>query len=343
MPGFRSPSSADRRLAFTIIELLVVISIIAILIALLLPAVQQAREAARRTTCQNNLKQLGLALHNYESTYSCFPGLGTPSQFNFSVQAKMLPYLEQSNLQRLIDFNVPLLTGSGPGQVLNPVQAVAAETVLPVLLCSSDGGLERFSGGYAGLNYLVSSGSGSGRSYDARWPTDGIAWYGSAVRMRDVSDGLSNTVAMAESLRGSGTSTTGPIPADARRDMASTGSIWQPVTPAPGGVTSGGSLVLNPDLNQFIGGVASWSGDRGKGWIRGLETYSMVNGYLTPNHRLPDFTAHGRLWSGPRSNHTGGTYAQFGDGRVKFIGNNIDSALFRGLFTLGGGEVAGEF
>jgi prepilin-type N-terminal cleavage/methylation domain-containing protein/prepilin-type processing-associated H-X9-DG protein len=339
----RPRPAVERRLAFTIIELLVVIAIIAILIALLLPAVQQAREAARRTTCKNHLKQLGLALHNYESVYSCFPGLGTPSQFNFSAQARLLPYLEQANVQRLINFDLPLLTGSGPGQALNPVQAAAADTVIPVFLCPSDGGLEHFSGGYAGLNYMISSGSGTGRFYDARWPTDGMAWYGSAVRMRDVLDGLSNSAVMAESLRGSGTSTSGPKPFDAPRDMASTGSLWSPITPSPGGVTSGGSPVVNPDLAQFIGGVASWSGDRGKGWIRGLETYSMVNGYLTPNNRLPDFTAHGRLWSGPRSQHTGGAHVLFGDGRVQFVGSSVDQSVFRGLFTIGGGEVSGEF
>jgi len=343
MPTLRPRLFVEKRLAFTLIELLVVIAIIAILIALLLPAVQQAREAARRTSCKNNLKQIGLALHNYESVYTCFPGLGTPSQFNFSVQSRTLPYLEQANLQRLINFNLPLLTGSGPGQALNPVQAAAADTVIPTFLCPSDGGLEHFAGGYAGLNYMISSGSGTGRFYDARWPTDGMAWYGSAVRMRDVTDGLSNAVLMAETIRGTGVSTSGSRPLDARRDMASVGSHWQPVTPAPGGVTSGGAPVLNPDLAQFIGHVTSWSGDRGKGWIRGLETYSMVNGYLTPNHPLPDFTAHGRLWSGPRSHHTGGANLLFGDGRVQFIGNSVDQNVFRGLFTIGGGELPGEF
>jgi len=326
---------------FTLIELLVVIAIIGVLVSLLLPAVQQAREAARRSSCQNNLKQLGLAFHNYESTYSVLPGLGTPSQYNFSVQAKLLPFIEQGSLQRLIDFDVPLLTGSGPSQTLNPVQAQAANTSVPLFLCPSDGGLEK-SGGYAGANYMVSSGSGTRTYYDARFPTDGIAWYGSGVRLRDFTDGTTATALMGETIRGNAVSTTGPIPADRLRQMASVGSMWLPISASPGGVGSG-TAVQDPDFNPILPMVTSWSGDRGKGWIRGLETYTMVNGYFPPNSLLPDFTAHGRLWSGPRSFHPGGAQMVFGDGGVRFVGENVDRVLFRGLFTLAGREIIGEF
>lgn len=334
---------ALRRRAFTLIELLVVIAIIAILMALLLPAVQVVREAARRTECQNHLRQLGIALHNYEGNYKCFPGLGTPSQYNFSVQAKILPFVEQANLRTLINFDQPLLTGSGPSQMLNAPQAAAANTVVDVFLCPSDGGPETYPGGYAGLNYMVSFGSGAGTSYDARWPTDGIAWYGSSVRMRDIVDGTSNTAFMSESIRGTGVTTTGATPQDALRQMASVGSLWSPVSAAPGGVQSGGSAITDPDLSLTLPSVASWSGDRGRGWIRGLETYTLVNGYLTPNHRVPDFTAHGRLWSGPRSLHPGGAQVQLGDGRVQFVGEAVDLRVFRGLFTRAGGEVSGRY
>jgi prepilin-type N-terminal cleavage/methylation domain-containing protein len=129
-------SLSSRRRGFTLIELLVVIAIIAVLIALLLPAVQQAREAARRAECKNNLRQLGLALHNYESTFSTLPGLTGSS--SFSVQARLLPYLEQSNLQGLIDFRQPLMTGVGFNPSLNPLFVVPARTIVPVFLCPSD-------------------------------------------------------------------------------------------------------------------------------------------------------------------------------------------------------------
>lgn len=334
MPRSRSPHG------FTLIELLVVIAIIALLVALLLPAVQQVREAARRAECQNHLKQLTLALHNYESAYRVLPGLGAPSQYNYSAQARILPFIEQAGLQRLIDFDQPLLFGSGPSQTLNPVQAAAARTEVPVFLCPSDGGLEQFTGGYAGLNYMINSGSGAGRYYDARWPTDGLAWYGSAVKFRDLVDGASNTVFVSETIRGNNVNTTGPVPLDARRQMANVGSLWSPITPSPGGVHSGGTPVENPDLAAVLPSVNSWSGSRGAGWIRGLETFTLVNGYLPPNSRIPDFTAHGRLWSGPRSFHPGGAHLGMGDGRVVFASESIDLPLFRGLFTRAGGEIS---
>lgn len=329
--------------AFTLIELLVVVAIVGVLVSLLLPAVQQAREAARRAQCQNHLKQLGLALHNYENAFTKFPGLGTPSQYNYSVQAKLLPYIEQANLQALIDFNQPLLTGSGPNQVLNPAVAAAAATVIPVLLCPSDGGPTSYSSAYAPTNYMVSDGSGTKTYYDARFPTDGIAWYGSGIRFAEFTDGSSNTVMMSETIRGNGTTTSGTIPADSQRQYAGVSNQCAPVSTAPGGVAMSGTTVQNPNLPAPFGPVTSWSGDRGAGWIRGLETYSLINGFLTPNSRTPDYSAHGRLWSGPRSFHVGGAHLLFGDGRVKFVGDSVNLSVFRGLFTRYGGEVNGDF
>ena len=203
----------NRARGFTLIELLVVIAIIAILIALLLPAVQQAREAARRTQCKNNLKQLGLALHNYESTNSCFPGPSFSSTnasmvYGFSVQAFLLPYIEQANLQNLINFSTPLYTGATNNQQFNPAHSVPAKEVLAVLMCPSDSQNGVYVSGtltFAGTNYVVCTGSGTNKNYDSRAQTDGMFWRGSATRFRDMTDGTSNTLMMAEALKGAGT------------------------------------------------------------------------------------------------------------------------------------------
>lgn len=134
----RNTLDPRRRRGFTLVELLVVIAIIGVLVALLLPAVQMAREAARRMSCTNNLKQLGLALHNYHATFDRFPMAGLQDA-DFSVQARLLPYVEQRNLQARLDFGQPAFSGNFSGKIPNPLFAEAFATPLPLFLCPSDG------------------------------------------------------------------------------------------------------------------------------------------------------------------------------------------------------------
>src|SRR5262249_23902228 len=185
------------RTAFSLIELLVVIAIIAVLIGFLLPAVQRVRESAHRVACQNHLKQLGLAVHQYEAAQGFFPGLGKlPHQD--SVFARVLPYVELDSLDRLITRNQPLFASYSEGSGLNPIQARAAGTVVGLFVCPSDN-MEPLSTApdgaiLAGTNYVANAGTGTGTNYDLRFPTDGLFWYGSKVRHTDVTDGVSTTL-----------------------------------------------------------------------------------------------------------------------------------------------------
>ncbi|SFJ05707.1 DUF1559 domain-containing protein [Planctomicrobium piriforme] len=248
-----SLNRARIRRGFTLIELLVVIAIIAILIALLLPAVQQAREAARRSQCKNNLKQLGLALHNYHDTHSVFPPGALALNITNGVAYKsgdtepgrtavgggwgwtvfVMPMLDQA----------PLYAALNPNGNNFPTTANATtKTVLSVFLCPSDPsgeivtstalGGDGATQGHARSNYPAIYGSGSVEyvHVDAD-ATKGMFWYNSKVRIRDVTDGLSNSLAITERKWDGGDSET-------RR-----GAVW--VGKCAGGPANAGNKYAN--------------------------------------------------------------------------------------------------
>ncbi len=329
---------------FTLVELLVVVAIIGILIALLLPAVQAAREAARRASCTNNFKQLGLALHNYHNVYNCFPGLGTSMAYGFSVQARLLPYVEQTNLQNLIDFKQRLYIGMPPH--LNPAQAAAARTVVSLFRCPSDGWEDlytepTFGDVFAGGNYMTCSGSGTGTYYDVRCPTDGLFYYGSARGFRNITDGSSNTVVMSETLLGLGKDLPGS-PTPSRQDLQRLLGVF-PASPSMG-CPAGLGGVVNPDLATLLPQVTRYDGARCFGWITGKARGTIFSTYDRPNSPIPDLVGHGSIgFYAARSNHPGGVNALLGDGSVRFISETISLDTWHALGSVSGGEVLGPY
>lgn len=350
-----------RRSAFTLVELLVVIAIIGILVGLLLPAVQAAREAARRMQCSNNLKQLALATHNYESAYKRFP-MGANST-TFSPQARILPYIEQANLQNMINFSLPPYLGSGPNTYPNPVFVQLFENVVPTFLCPSDPGPTQYTQTinsvtyrFSGINYMFSNGSGTRTNYDDRYVTDGIVYVNSKTGFKDIVDGTSNTVMLSETVRGDGIDETlanGVLPNFPYRRILNGSPGISPSGPATGGYNGSGSgwpsgLVANPDLGPVVAGHNQWRGGaagsgRGFSWVRGLSANVSTNGYNTPNSRLPDISFHGSGFYGPRSMHTGGANIAFADGSVRFLIEGMDAFTCRAIHSINGGEVVGEF
>jgi prepilin-type N-terminal cleavage/methylation domain-containing protein/prepilin-type processing-associated H-X9-DG protein len=351
----------QRRRGFSLIELLVVIAIIAVLIALLLPAVQAAREAARRMQCVNNLKQLGVALQNYESSNNTFPigtvfgvGIGPCTTFNLGGNCQktpwfilMLPFIEQGPLYN--SFNASIGT-EGPSNLGFVVNSTIVTTKIPSFQCPSDNeqvfsfaALSAASGGRIPAfpwsatkgNYGINWGNTDyGQVPFGKYPTlyrqspFGVNLMGSGpqtVRIASVTDGLSNTQFVSEILQGAFDDIRGTI----WNALAGAGSYVTRFTPNGHlDLLGSGNNVDNVPATSFTGSGMSPAGPG-----------SLCDSQ--PGQMLACFSQSTFGWQyvGSRSRHPGGVNTLFGDGSVHFMKSSISSATWVALGTISAGEV----
>jgi prepilin-type N-terminal cleavage/methylation domain-containing protein/prepilin-type processing-associated H-X9-DG protein len=358
-----------RHHGFTLIELLVVIAIIAVLIALLLPAVQAAREAARRSQCVNNIKQIGLALHNYLQATGGFPlangrawTTAPPGGYvtdwgTWSAAAMMLPYLDQSPLYNAANFDWPAWWGGINGCCTytgHPANVTVWNTNLSVFICPSDGLSSRL--GSASVSGSTSNDNnyyGSLGTTTNPWNVDstGIFAHTNSYLVADVTDGTSNTIAFCESLVG-----------DVSNDFA---IKWRNGIDPPGtsATASGGNVGLydanrNPaatiaDLQTCSTAWTSTTGvyenNKGQRWSTGSPGITLVNTIVPPNSTLYPWSSCRFNCSGcgadygqyvnTSSNHPGGANMAMCDGSARFVKNSVAMNTWWALGTKAGGEV----
>jgi prepilin-type N-terminal cleavage/methylation domain-containing protein len=327
------------RRAFTLIELLVCVAIIAVLIGLLLPAVQYAREAARRAQCQANLRQLGIALAQYESACGVLPfGVGADSDTQisqiasagnrrYSLHSQLLLYLEQATMFNQLNFYTqpfaPDTTGDPNASTAAGPNLTVARVSVAVFLCPSD--FDRMpSRPWGQTNYRsCNGGSWSGRA------GDGMFGQSTRIRPADVTDGLSNTAAFSERIRGHDDFQTVDVNADLFREAApwteATFRTWcLELTNAEAATLPRNPAVANSGMN----------------WVEGNMTWTRYNHLLPPGSKS---CANGLTWDGvamtANSRHSHVLGLLLGDGSVRSVKYSVDQRVWRALGTIAGGEV----
>lgn len=331
---------AGRPRAFTLVELLVVIAIVGLLVALLLPAVQAARESARRLQCTSNLKQLGLAMQQYHDTMLHFPGVRDTYPMAFAAHARLLPYCEQQPLCGLIDFTGMM----GATSTYKGYNAKAAQVAVPLFNCPSDMGYVPGGAGvtpgvvFGGTNYVTCTGTGVGVGgvINGDYTTaDGIFVLASAtglrpIRIANIVDGLSVTAAFSESVYGNGMPAMSPPPSPLPKNASTRLAV---------------ELAGSAMDSAACAAAAAFTGQRGDRWINGGYLSTAYNHVLAPNSALFDClnTANNYGLKAARSLHNTGVNLTLCDGSVRFISDGIDLLIWRRLATRAGGEAVNNY
>ncbi len=350
------------RKGFTLIELLVVIAIIGVLIALLLPAVQAAREAARRSQCVNNLKQIGLGMHNYESTNGCFPmGQGTdrlrdlPGGTNaptgwtgWSAHAAMLQYMEQSALYNSCNFVFDPQQNAG-----GAINATVRNTAISTFLCPSD---PNASVANNRLNSYQAS-HGPDTRENSQNSSTAVFFRNGVSSLSNIVDGTSGTIAFSEVICGRNATVS------STRDS---GIVVGAANTTPSAIVEDISAVefsnpgtLNTMLQNCVTkyrssyGTNDMKNDKGFRWTTGRQGYTVFSTAATPNDPLlPDGIgcregcagcgSDGAEFVPASSRHSGGVNVLFCDGSVRFIKNSIARGTWWAIGSKSGGEVVGS-